>query len=163
MNDELTLLSEKINSNSRVDLYDKNYLFRIKWTFPILLLLSLITLSVLFSTDVMNQTQLIISSFVIMIMLFAVQIFLRRAHVAALKGDTIILKGIDSKSTVTSIRSIRKANTFQILGTSVTHLDYILDQQKKTSYVFGSPSGMKFHVDQVIAHAKRFKKIKGKS
>lgn len=161
--DELTLLTAKLSENTRVDLYDKNYLFRIKWTFPMLLLTSLISLSVLFSTGVMNQTQLIISSIVAMILLVIVQILARRARVAALKGDSIILKGIDSKSTVTSINSIRRANSYQILGIPVTHLNYTLDHQKKSSLVFGSPSGMKSPLDQLIRHAKKCKKIKSKS
>lgn len=156
--DELTLLSNKMSSNARVDLYDKNYLFRIKWAFPILLLVSLITLSVLFSTGMMNQTQLIISSLIVMILLFIVQILARRARVAALKGDSIILKGINSKSTVTSLKSIRKASSYQILGIPVTHLNYTLDHQNKTSIVFGSPSGMKSSLDQLIQHAKKCKK-----
>ena len=158
MNDELALLSDKLNDNARVDLYDKNYLFRIKWTFPMLLLSSLITLSVLFSTGVMNQIQLIISSVVVMIVLLIVQVLSRRARVAALKGDSIILKGIDSKSTVTSLRSVRRANSYQIFGIPITHLNYTLEQQKKTSIVFGAPSGMKSSLDQLIRHAKKCKK-----
>ena len=156
--DELTLLSNKLSANVRLDLYDKNYLFRIKWTFPTLLLISLITLSILFSTGAMNQTQLIVSSLIVMILLLAVQIFARRARVAALKGDTLILKGIDSKSTVTSLKSVRKASSYQVFGIPVTHLNYTLDHQKKTSIVFGTPSGMKSSLDQLIRHAKKCKK-----
>ena len=62
--DELSLLATKLDANTRVELYDKNYVFRIKWTFPILLPTSLIALSLLFSTGVMSQSQLIVSSLV---------------------------------------------------------------------------------------------------
>jgi hypothetical protein len=163
MNDELTLLSAKILANSRVDLYDKNYLFRIKWTLPMLLTVSFILLSVLFYTEIITQTQLLISGLVVIVVFLILQILSRRARVAALKGDTLILKGIDSKSTVTSIGSVRRASSFQIFGIPITHLDYILDHQRKTSFVFGAPSGFKYPVDKVIAHAKKCKKIKGKS
>lgn len=156
--DELAILTAHISANTRVDLYDKNYLYRIKWTFPLLLLISLITLSVLFSTGLMNQTQLIISSLVVMVILIVVQVLARRSRVAALKGDTLILKGIDSKSTITSLKSIRRANSYQIFGIPVTHLNYTLDHQKKSLIVFGTPLGMKSSLDQLIRHAKKCKK-----
>jgi hypothetical protein len=123
-----------------------------------LLTVSLIILSVLFYTEIINQIQLIISGVVVMVIFFILQILSRRARVAALKGDTLILKGIDSKSTVTSIRSVRKASSFQIFGVPITHLDYILDHQRKTSFVLGTPSGFKYPLDKVIAHAKKCKK-----
>lgn len=156
--DDLAVFTAKLSANKRIDLYDKNYLLRIKWTFPLLLLITLITLSVLFSTGAMNQSQLIISSILAIAVLSIVQIICRRARVAAIKGDTIILKGIDSKSTVTSIRSVKKANTFQIFGLQITRLKYILDQQKKSSLVFGAPSGINASLDRLIHHAKTCKK-----
>ena len=158
MNDELTMLSAKIKANSRVDLYDKNYLFRIKWMLPTLFSASLAVLSVLFYVEVITQTLLITYGVIVMVVFFILQTLSRRARVAALKGDTLILKGMNSKSTVTSIKSVRRASSFQILGVPITHLDYTLDQQRKTSFLFGTPAGFDYPLDKVIAHAKKCKK-----
>lgn len=162
--DELTLLTVKMRSNTRVNLYGKNYLSRIKWTFPALLLIASVSLSTLFSLDLINQSQLIISSVVSCLLLLFVQWVVRRARIAVLKGDTIILKGVDAKSTVTSILSVRKAHTFHILGFQVTRLTYRLDHRERSSLVLGGPSDMCISLDKLIKHAKNYrKKIKGKS
>ena len=161
--DEIAVFTAELSANKRVDLYDKNYLFRIKWTFPVLLLTTLIALSVLFSTGIMNQSQLIVSSILATVMLFVVQLVARRARIATIKGDSIILKGIDSKSTVTSIKSVKKADSYYVFGVQITCVKYILDEQKKSSLVFGAPSGINTSLDQLIRHAKTCKKIKGKS
>lgn len=162
--DELTLLTVKLRSNARVNLYDKNYLSRIKWTFPALLLITSVSLVTLFSLDLISQSQLIISSIVSCLFLLFVQWVVRRARIAVLKGDTIILKGVDAKSTVTSILSVRKVHTFHILGFQVTRLTYRLDHREKSSLVLGGPSDMCISLDKLIQHAKNYrKKIKGKS
>ena len=162
--DDLAILAAQLSANARVDLFDKNYLHRIKWIFPSLLMTALISLSALFTFGMLSQAQLIVSSFIAIGVLLLVQFVVRRARVAALKGDTIILKGINSKSTVTSIKSVRCASTRQIFGVQVTRLEYTLDHQKQSSFVFGGPAGMKTTLDQLIQHAKKCrKKIKGKS
>lgn len=158
INNDLAVLAAKIRENTRIDLYEKNYLYRIKWTFPLVLLSALISLSVLFSIGIMNQGQLIISSLFAIAILLSIQLIARRARIAALKGDTIILKGIDAKSTVTSIKSVNKASSFQFFGIQITRLKYTLDQQKRSSLIFGAPSGMNTSMDQLIRHAKKCKK-----
>lgn len=161
--DDLAILTAKIRANTRVDLYDKNYLHHIKLTFPLLLLTALISLSLLFFIGSISQTQLMILSLVSIAILLVFQVIAKRARIAALKGDTIILRGINSKSTVTSINSIKAASSFRLFGVQVTRLTYILDHQKRSSLIFGAPSGMNTSMDQLIRHAKKCKKIKGKS
>ena len=160
IDNDLNNLFDQLDANKRVELYEKDYLRRIKWTFPTLLLTSLISLSILYYTGVLNQMQLIISSAIVLVILSVVQLLARRTRVAALKGDSLILKGIDSKSTVTSIKSIRKAHTYQIFGVSVTRLNYTIDKRSQSSLVFGGPSGVNSPLDQLLRQAK---KIKGKS
>lgn len=157
--DDFAILTAKIRANTRIDLYDKNYLYRIKWTFPLLLLFALISLSVLFFVGFISQTQLMIFSLLSMGILFLVQIVAKRARVAALKGDTIILRGINSKSTVTSIYSVNEASSVRLFGVQITRLTYTLDHQKRSSLVFGAPSGMNnTSMDELIRHAKKCKK-----
>jgi len=158
LKDDLAVLTAKISANVRVDLYEKNYLCRVKWTFPLLLLISLISLSFLFSIGAMNQSQLVISSLLAIVILTIVRLTVRRARIAALKGDTLILKGINAKSTVTSIRSIRKASSYHFFGIQVTRLNYTLDKQNRSSLVFGTPSGMSTSLDHLLNHAKQYKK-----
>lgn len=156
--DDFSLLSAKLRANSRFDLYDKNYLSQTKWIFPLLLCLAFISLSVLFSMDLLSQFQLIVSSVCVMVILILVQLVVRKAKIAALKGDTLILKGVQSESTVTSIRSVQKASSFHLFGVQVTHLYYTLDHQKRSSLLFGAPLGMKTSLDKLIRHAKKQEK-----
>lgn len=156
--DDFAILTAKIRANARVDLYDKNYLSRIKWTFPLLLLFALISLSVLFFIGFISQTQLMIFSLLSIGVLCLVQMIAKRARVAALKGDTIILRGINSKSTVTSINSVNEAISVRVFGVQITRLTYTLDHQKRSSLVFGAPLGMNTSMDKLIRHAKKCKK-----
>ena len=156
--DDFAVLSARLRSNTCIDLYDKNYLFRIKWIFPLVLLIAFISLSVLFVFELMHQSQLIFSSLLAMVVLVIVQVMTRKARVAAIKGDTLILRGIRVKSTITSLQSVKKASSFHFLGVHVTRLYYTLDNQKKSSFIFGGPSGMKTSLDLLIQHAKKREK-----
>lgn len=159
-NDDFVVLMSQLRANSRVDLYDKNYLIRLKWIFPFFLLMAFISLSILFYFGLVNQTQLIISSLFVIAVLVFVQLIARRSRIAVLKGDTLILKGINVKSTVTLIRSVKKVSSFHFFGVQVTRLNYILDNQKKSSLILGAPSGMKTSLAQLIKHVKKQEKNK---
>lgn len=158
LQDDFAVLSARLRSNTCVDLYDKNYLSRIKWIFPLVLLIAFISLSVLFTFGLMAQYPLIISILLSIVVLVIVQLITRKARVAAIKGDTLILRGIRIKSTITSLSSVQKASSFYFFGVQVTRLYYTLDHQKKSSLVFGAPSGMKTSLDLLIRHAKRREK-----
>lgn len=158
--DDLAILTAKLSANARVNLYGKNYLPHLKWTFPLLLLITLISLSFFFFFGVLNQSQLIICSLVSLMPLLFIHLIIRRSRIAVIKGDAIILKGVGEKSTVTLISSVKTAGSYHIFGVHVTRLKYTLDQQKKSSLVFGIPSGMETSLGQLIQHAKKCEKNK---
>ncbi len=147
-----------MRENERVNLYNKNYLFHAKCTTPLLLTAVVISLSTMYYFSTINESQFMISAIISIIVLMVVQLIIRHTRIAALKGDTIILKGINAKSTVTSIKSIKRAKSFCFLGIHVTRVCYILDHQKKISLVFGSPPELNTPLDELIYHAKKCKK-----
>lgn len=156
--DEIAQFTAQINANKRVDLYDKNYLIGIKWVFPLLLLGTLISFTLLFSMGLMTQSELILYSVIALIGLFLVQLILRHVRIATLKGDTLILKCIHSKSTVMSLRSVRKARSYRFIGLNLTLVRYSLDKKPGRIIVFGAPSGMSTSLDNLLISAKNYKK-----
>lgn len=156
--DDFAILTAKLRANSRVDLYDKNYLHRVKWIFPVVLLTALTSLSILFFMGSISQKQLVIFSLFSIGLLFLIKIIAKRAHIAVLKGDSIILRDIDSRSTVTSINSVNHASSFRFFGIQITRLIYTIDHQKKSSLLFGTPSDMNTSIDLLIGHAKKHRK-----
>lgn len=158
--DDLAVLTAKLSANARVNLYDKNYLPQLKWTCPLLVLITIISLSFLSFSGALNQSQLIIYGLISLMSLLFIHLIIGRSRIAAIKGDAIILKGIDKKSTVTLIRSVKTAGSYHLFGVHVTRLKYTLDHQKKSSLVFGIPSGMKTSLGQLIQHAKKCEKNK---
>ncbi|PIE86998.1 MAG: hypothetical protein CSA03_01950 [Bacteroidetes bacterium] len=155
---ELTLLNSKLHSNGRVNLYRKDYFDRMKWVSPVALITASLTLTSLFYFDLIGKMTLVISSIVCLLLFLSYQLILKRARIAALKGDTIILKGLDDHSTVTSIKSVKQARSFQILGIQVTRLSYIVDKKQRSSLVFGSPAGLQTATATLIQHAKKWEK-----
>lgn len=156
--DDFAILTAKLRANTRVDLYDKNYLHRVKWIFPVVLLTALTSLSILFFMGSISQKQLVIFSLFSIGLLFLIQMVSKRARIAVLKGDSIILRDIDSRSTVTSINSVNNVSSFRFFGIQITRLSYTIDHQKKSSLLFGTPSGMNTSIDLLIRHAKKHKK-----
>lgn len=152
---ELSQLTSRLRSNGRVNLYNKDYFYRMKRVFPALLIIFSITLASLFYFDLIGRTSLFILSTAGLILLVTYHFILKRARIAALKGDTIILKGVDEHSTITSIKSVKKASSFQILGIQITRLSYIVDKKQCSSLVFGSPEGAHVGTATLIQHAKK--------
>lgn len=152
---ELSQFTTRLRSNGRVNLYNKDYFYRLKWVLPVLLIILSITLASLFYFDFISRSVLFISSAAGLVVLVAYHFILKRARIAALKGDTIILKGVDDHSTVTSIKSVRRASSFQILGIQITRLSYIVDKKQCSSLVFGSPEGAHIETATLIQHAKK--------
>lgn len=162
-NDEMSVFTAKLANNVRVNLYDKDYLSRAKRTFPFLFLASLVLLTSFFFIDLISQMQLIVFSLIAFVGLLTMYIIGKRSCIASLMGETLIFKGIDSKSTVTTLSSVRKVYTFQVFGIRITRLNYSLDGKTRSLLIFGNPTGMKASIDELIAYAKKNKKIKGKS
>jgi hypothetical protein len=157
-NDEIAVFTAKIASNARVNLYDKDYLSRIKRLFPFLFLGVQILLAFCFFIDLISQTQLMWSSLLVFLGIITVYLVGKRSCIASLKGETLIFKGIDSKSTITTLGSVRTAHTVQLLGIHITRLKYSLDGQLRSLLVFGNPAGMTACIDELIIHAKQSKK-----
>ena len=155
VNTELSHITSRLRSNGRVNLYNKDYFRRMKWVLPVLLIIVPLTLATLFYFDIMGRAVLLISSAVCFLILATYQFILKRARIAALKGDTIILKGMDEHSTVASIKSIRRARSIQFLGIQVTRLIYIVDKKQRSSLIFGSPEGAHIGTATLIQHAKK--------
>lgn len=155
---ELTLLNTKLRSNGRVNLYNKDYFCRMKWILPAFLICTSITLASLFYFELIGRTALISLSGLCILILLSYHLILKRARIAALKGDTIILKGMDEHSTVASIKSVKRASSFQVLGVHVTRLNYVVDKKQRTSLLFGSPAGVHIATATLIQHAKKWEK-----
>ena len=156
--DEIAVFTAKVANNARVNLYAKDHLNRIKRLFPFLFLTVLITLFTCFYVDFISQLQLIWFSSALFLGILTVYLVGKRSCIASLKGETLIFKGIDSKSTITTLASVRKAHTFHLLGIRITRLKYSLDGQLRSLLVFGNPAGMNTSIDELILHAKRSKK-----
>ncbi len=157
-NDELAIFTAKIASNARVNLYDKDYLSRIKRLFPFMFLGIQVSLAICFYVDLISQMQLIWTSFFVLLGVLTTYLICKRSCIASLKGETLIFKGIDSKSTITTLGSVRTAHTFHLLGIRITRLKYSLDGKPRNLLVFGNPSGMTASIDELISHAKQSKK-----
>ena len=157
-NDEIAVFTAKLANNGRVNLYAKDHLNRIKRLFPFLFLSSLVILFISFYTDLISQQQLIWLSLILFAGIFTVYMVGKRSCIASLKGETLIFKGIDSKSTITTLGSVRTAHTFHLLGIRITRLKYSLDGRLRSLLVFGNPAGMNASIDELISHAKQSKK-----
>jgi hypothetical protein len=155
---EMEAFTEKLIANERITLFDKNYFRRLKLSLIGLLIVSSALISTLFFLDILSVTLLLLcggSTFGLFLLLF---ILLRRTRSASIKGDTLILNGLRTKPTVTSIRSVRKARTYRILWLHCTILHYSLDGRLYTSLLFGNPPGASITLDTVILHAVRWNK-----
>lgn len=157
-NSEFDAFTEKLMANERITLFDKNYFRRIKLTLLGLLILSLGLFSTLYYFSILSITVWLVCGGASVALLLAFYILSRRTRSASLKGDTLILNCMKSKSIVTSIRSVRRARTYRILTLHCTILNYSLDGRLYTSILFGNPPGVTISLDHVILHAVRWNK-----
>lgn len=81
-------------------------------------------------------------------------------HTACIKGESLILTDFSSKSTVTSVNSVKDVKSYRILGFQFTRLKYVLDGKSHLICVTGSRMGSTIPVDYFILQAKMWSKKK---
>lgn len=145
--------AESIRSNKRVVLAPGRSLARLKAVLIIILSLTMIGG---FSFALLQKGPLYVSLLSAVVALIAAAMIYhlgKRVRSASLKGDTLILKGINNKSCVTSIRSVRNVRTYNLFGVPCTTLRYNLDGKTHTSILFGNPPGASISVEHYLRNA----------
>jgi hypothetical protein len=128
-------LSHLIKNRNRIEITPCNYLGKFK-----LLIASIIGAVLMFDIYILLSFRITFTSLAIVgvVSLAAVLIsyYLKVcAKTTTLKGDTIIFNSIDNKSSVTSIRSIRKIKSKSALGIQWTKLNYNIDGTSKSAII----------------------------
>lgn len=159
MEQEKTLTSQ-IKNRKRIDITPSNYLSKFK-----LLIVCILLVSIIF--DVYLILCFRISFLTIGLMLITtvpaimVTILLKKsAKATSLKGDTIIFNSLDNKSSVTSIRSIRKIRSKTALGIQWTRLSYMLDGVPRSAVILNRIANSRMNPELTLRKALEINKKK---
>lgn len=128
-------LTNLIKNRKRIEITPCNYLGKFKF-----LIASIIAFTVIFDAYILIKFRITFTSLGIVAVLTLASIMISHylkicAKTTTLKGDTIIFNSIDNKSSVTSIRSIRRIKSKSALGIQWTKLNYNLDGVSKSAVI----------------------------
>ena len=84
----------------------------------------------------------------------------KSAKATSLKGDTIIFNSLDNKSSVTSIRSIRKIRSKTALGIQWTRLSYMLDGVPRSAVILNRIANSRMNPELTLRKALEINKKK---
>lgn len=119
----------------RVEITPLNYLQRCRVHMSVQLLLTLLASAASMYVMGLNFISLGISALLLISTIFSSIYFRKHTKSLAVKGDALILNSFDRRSLVTSLRSVRKVRTRQVLGLHITRLDYNLDGRNRSTLV----------------------------
>lgn len=157
---EVKMFTKKLSSAQRFRLCPHNYARR----FQVLSLIFIaIVLTFIFVQYVgMNPSIQVAAYFLVLCVSVMVSwiVFYKRLRTASIKGDTLILKSLTHKSSITSVRSIQSVHSYRILGFHVTSLCYVLDGKRKKAILLGNSTGTTLPLDFFINEAVLWNKKK---
>ena len=153
-------LTNLIKNRKRIDITPYNYLGKFK-----LLITAIPVITVLFDAYLLYSFRISYSSlglmFAVSIMAIIVSILLKKsAKSTTLKGDTIIFNSLDNKSSVTSIRSIRKIKSKSALGIQWTKLNYNLDGVPRSTVILNRIADSRMNPELALRKALEINKKK---
>lgn len=157
---EIHAFTEKLSSSQRFRLGSEKYTRRFRLLF-LLTITGIVGLSLVFLFQ-QKPTFIDASLFLFLVILLSISWLTldKRLHHATLKGDALILRSMSNKSSVTSIKSVRKVRTYNILGLKFTSLNYYIDGRHRKSILLGSRPGSSFTVEYFIIVAISWSKKK---
>jgi hypothetical protein len=118
-----SLNSDFINDQITISLINERTKRRIILAFTALLILYVVTCTYFFGKSVM--TLVLLSFNIVFISLFGKSY--RSLSSAVIKGDSLIIRNVENKSSVTHVRSIRTVRTKRLGRKAITTLKYKLD------------------------------------
>lgn len=153
-------LAHLIKNRKRIEITPCNYLGKFK-----LLIASIIGIVLIFDAYILINFRITFASLGIVGAVSLAGVFISYylkvcAKTTTLKGDTIIFNSIDNKSSVTSIRSIRKIKSKSALGIQWTKLNYNLDGTTKSAIILNRIAHSTINPEQTIRKALEISKKK---
>ena len=119
-----------LGNKERVAVTPENYLARLKVFLITFGLTSLLLLVTLFLTKTPLAIILPVCFAIILSCAIVFAFIIKNLNAAFIKGDSLIVHSLNRPIQVTSLRSIRKVNTTNALGLSLTKINYSLDGRK---------------------------------
>ena len=151
----------KLLNRERVRITPENYLSRLKLSFVVFTVLSALTITLVLFT---NEKSLLLTGVCAVISLasiFLIYYLAKNLNSASIKGDTIIINSLTKPSKVASLRSVRRVKTQNVLGISMTKINYSLDGKNNTVMFVDTARSMPIKPDVILNNAiKRSKKRK---
>lgn len=151
----------------RVEITPSNYLQRCRKHMSVQLLLTLLASAATIYLMGLSFISLGISATLLIFTILSSMYFRRHTKSLAVKGDALILNSFNRRSLVTSLRSVRKIRTRNVLGLHITRLDYNLDGRNRSTLVvnrsWAVPSTPERLLKKAIALSNKERIKKGKS
>lgn len=159
MEQENTLTS-LIKNRKRIDITPCNYLGNFK-----LLIAGILLIAIIFDAYLLLSFRISFSTLGLMVAVTSTALIVsfllkKSAKATALKGDTIIFNSLDNKSSVTSIRSIRKIRSKTALGIQWTKLNYMLDGVPRSTVILNRIANSGMNPEQTLKKALEINKKK---
>ena len=153
-------LTNLIKNRKRIEITPCNYLGKFK-----LLIGAIVLLTLFFDAYILIKFRITFSSLGIVAVLTLASIMISYylkicAKTTTLKGDTIIFNSIGNKSSVTSIRSIRKIKSKSVLGIQWTKLNYNLDGVSKSAVILNRIANSSINPELTLKKALEISKKK---
>jgi hypothetical protein len=154
--------AQLLESNKRINLSGTKYFGRVKTLIYTIFIVLLLTTVALFLYDVFNLITSAIVGFTLFAVLLILTNFMRRFRSASVIGDSLILKNAQRKPYLTTLNTVKKARTYNILSVQCTLLDYDLDGYRHKTILIGKPRGISIALDNFFIQAKYWSKDKNK-
>lgn len=152
--------TKKVTSNKRIALSPAKVLRRLKVLFVLSLAAIFFAGIMLLFSRALSMTAAIIFIGTVGILVTALFTIGKKAKSASIKGDTLILKGLDNKNCVTTLHSVRTVKTYEVIGFQITTLRYSLDGRSHLSILLGNPPGVSITVETCLRKAIQLSKKK---
>lgn len=149
-----------LESNKRIELYEKKYFIRINILTLGLLISGLCIISVMFYEKKIDLQLSAILGGAGLLVFFLMSRYANRVRSASIIGESLIMNTSGKKSYITTLNTIQKVTTYHILSVQCTFLNYTLDGRNHKTILLGNPPGMAVNLDRFILHAKLWSKNK---
>lgn len=128
-------LFDRLKDRKRVDLTPKNYIKKVKTSFAVILLLAGISIGITFLITGLTYPFIGITIGIVLMSFFLIRYLSGKVKETAVKGDTIILKSVDERAIVTSIRSVGHIRSSRFLGIEITSFRFNLDGRIRSALI----------------------------
>jgi len=157
---DLESFKELLNSNKRITLSGKKYFRIINSILFGMLIAGMVLICVLFYIKYIDARTLILLGAIGVAVFLMMYIYAKRVRSASIIGESLIMNTSRKKPFVTTLNTVKKVTTYNILSIHCTFLVYVLDGRKHKTILFGNPPGIAINLDNIILHAQRWSKNK---